>query len=92
MAKIEIKLDHAAAGSTDRNPDAPFTAHTMSGRAIWHVMTASRHVDPLALEPDAIMTVLRFPIERGNGGAIGVEQHSPSASEAVEPGLERRVA
>src|SRR6267142_600636 len=68
-------LDHAAGQeAADRNPGCPFyRPHHGPAGAIWHGDDSIvGHVDPLALEPDAIMTVLRFPIDVGNGGAIGV--------------------
>src|SRR5438477_3376697 len=60
--------------AADRNPERVLDRphHGPTG-AIWHGDDGIvGHVDPLALEPDAIMTVLRFPIDVGNDGPIGV--------------------
>ena len=48
------------------------------------------HVDPLAVEPDAVMTVLGFPVNVRNGRTISVRAAEPlAAPQAVEPGFER---
>src|SRR6202171_3708955 len=50
-----------------------------------------RYVDPFAIEADAIMTVLRFPIDVADRRSVGVGAARPLAGfEAVEPGFKRR--
>src|SRR3989440_6532142 len=71
----EPSLRHAAGQkAADRNPERVFDRpHHGPAGAIWHGDDGIvGHVDPSALEPDAIMTVLGFPIDVGNDGAIGV--------------------
>src|SRR6266536_2171397 len=46
-------------------------------------------LDPFALEPHAVVPLLRFPIDVGDDRAVGDGAAWPlAASEAVEPGLE----
>src|SRR5215216_3434640 len=87
-------LRHAAGKKTaDRNPERAFDRpdHRPAG-AVWlgdHGII--RYVDPFAFEAHAVVAVPGFPIDVGDGRTIGVgAARSLSASEAVEPWLERR--
>lgn len=50
-----------------------------------------RNVDPVAIDPDAVMTIPGFPVRINDGIAIGkAAARAVAALEAVKPFLERR--
>src|SRR5262249_9761237 len=60
---------------------------------VWHsYQSFRRYLDPLAVKPHPILSILRIPIHICNALTIGIcAAKRSSAREAVEPLLERRV-
>src|SRR4030095_5724490 len=90
-----MSSSHAAGQETaDRNPVGPLDRpdHGPAGPIWLGDESVVGDVDPLALEAHAIVTVLRFPIDIGDGRAVGIGAARPlAASQAIEPGFERRI-
>ncbi|MGY3364341.1 hypothetical protein ACVWZL_001466 [Bradyrhizobium sp. GM2.4] len=73
-------------------PNAVFTGHTMVRPARFgSVITASSGtIDPLAVEPHAVMSIVRVPIGIGDRKPIRIRAaRTEMAAQAVEPRLER---
>src|SRR5439155_19858797 len=103
-ARPEIRMSTTAASASlghaawheaaDSHPEiAADRPHHGAADAIWFGDDSLvRDVDPLAIQPDTIMSGRGFPIDIADRGAIGVRAaRAFAASQAVEPSLQFRV-
>ena len=91
--RAQLHLDHSARHEASDLDGITFKLrHRPDHRSTYEIRLGDQgiiwHIDPLAIETDAIMPVLRFPIWIGDGFAICHRTaRSPFAGELIEPGV-----